>query len=303
MKWQGIKSRTIRAVIMLFFLGLLFTGAVINQVAIKKSSITRVMEAQRSYAREEYAVACILDACTSGNRNTQDLVYVSDTLRDEQRSAWEKLELQDQERKKASAKRSAALNRSAFGEPMSVSGVILAESGTDPANFARLTNIYQSLPESFRQAFEKNGWKYVLSSQSLSARFGYSYRIAGLTVFVDKTIYIDDRSSAVNRSVIHEAGHALDCWNQFPSSRPEFAALMSSESLYAPDHDERGQTDARECFANAFQFMIQYQNQYESYSPGIYGYVRAIFPGKLESQGRKENGGKQKVTFRGYKNG
>ena len=118
----------------------------------------------------------------------------------------------------------------------------------------------------------------IISAQSLNNRFGYSSSIAGLTDFSNKIIYLDNRSSAIKSSLMHEIGHAIDTTYGQPSQSAEFINLYNLErgSFYEVDNvgDNHGTSSNLEYFAAIVNNIIKTGNTYYHTAPQSYDFVR-----------------------------
>ena len=287
-----MQRKILSALAVLLFAATLYAGVFFSNWMHKSQELVTITQTYRTVSRQENAVLYVAHEATVYNEEENTLRYLAQETKEQSRKKWEAQEA-EQKAKEATVRAASIQNtqgRKNSGASVSSGtssastsagqsdGVITAEPGVSSRLFSRAQQIYQSLPSGVRNVFEKDGWRIVISGEKLSKRFGYSYSIAGLTISGEKTVYLDNRESAINKALIHEIGHAIDAWSNFPSQNPAFAQLMRQETLYTPDGDGRGSTNARECFANAFQYMMQYGNQYESYSPRIYEFVRRYIP-------------------------
>ena len=186
-----------------------------------------------------------------------------------------------------------------------VSSAPIVES-SNPSISEKVKVVYNLIPESIRQDYEKNGWVIKIAPQetirkedpwigSLPAIFGI---IAGLTVTSQNTIYLDDKYGAEAAS--HEMGHYVDMvllgtddWP--PSYSDEFESIYEREKNgFSDDYPK---SDAHEYFAETFGLYIEYAGSLQQYFPQTYEYMdRLISPydgtttkGKVMTKDEKED--------------
>ena len=69
----------------------------------------------------------------------------------------------------------------------------------------------------------------IVSAIPLKIRYNCNVSVAGIADPRLETIFLDNRKSAVRRSMIHELGHFVDCINDYPSTSVEFQLIFESE--------------------------------------------------------------------------
>lgn len=66
------------------------------------------------------------------------------------------------------------------------------------------------IPEPILKAFDKEGWKIILTNENLEDKFGYDFEIYGVTDKNYKTIYTYAYPVAITYGLGHEIGHFVD---------------------------------------------------------------------------------------------
>lgn len=270
-----MKKKIVQAVILGIFC-FCISGAAIS-VSIQKATHTIYdiisYDMLKDQACQQIIYLCAKNVKAEHVENDIRFVIVSNRTEEEDRRGAEYQDAKEKFRRQL--KREAASEASSTGASDSAItiGFVTGEAGTSPRVVQRANQIWdQQIPQNIKDRLIKYGWSIVVSKQDLADRFGYSGSIAGITEFESKTIYLDNRESAVTRSLVHEVGHAVDTIACTPSDSHYFAELMAEETPYCPDGDNRN--SAQECFANVFQYIIQYGDSYASYSPKMYEYVK-----------------------------
>ena len=121
-----------------------------------------------------------------------------------------------------------------------------------------------NVPKWLRNKFKNNGWKIIVSGKPLNKRYGYSSSIAGMTDTGAKTIYLDNRKSVIERALIHELGHFVDCINGWPSQSSEFQKIYKSEKSKFTDPRDVGDGHAK---SNGYEYFAEVFNTSSKKSP------------------------------------
>ena len=77
-------------------------------------------------------------------------------------------------------------------------------------------------------AFEKKEWKIVLTN-TLPSVEGEITDISGATIAEEKTVYLLGNEMAVDYGLVHELGHFVDAYMDFPSLSENFEAIYEAE--------------------------------------------------------------------------
>jgi uncharacterized protein YraI len=139
--------------------------------------------------------------------------------------------------------------------------IVKGEKGT--ADVTKLANDYWNryVPYWLKAKFVSSGWEIIVSSTSLSQRFNYDFSVAGVTSASRKTIYIDNRRSAVSRCLVHELGHFVDAVSGYPSRGDAFKDVFLKESSKYKDVTDIGDShhtsNSTEYFASVFRDLIE----------------------------------------------
>ena len=164
--------------------------------------------------------------------------------------------------------------------------IIVGEKGTD-TSVINTANIYWNkyVPMSVKKYFVESGWHLVVSATSLQTRFNYDSSIAGLTVEADRTVYLDNRKTAVVTALLHEVGHAIDLSKGglygAGSYSQEFEKLWKLESANFVDCTggvEYARSTPQEYFASVFANIILSPNTCKKQCPKTYTYVKSYIP-------------------------
>lgn len=280
-------KRKRQALILILFTLLLSAAAVCSSVKVQTHTMIESIRMERAYDWGTSGLDTLRNANINLSNGENSIRYASvssrTTVEEEKAAARQAAEEEARQQQEEQARRQAReASGGGTGTSISVSnGFVAGEAGVSSSRVALANQIWEEqIPQNIKERLIRNGWSIVISAQSLSRRFGYSYSIAGLTVYASKTIYLDNRTSAIKNSLAHEVGHAVDAIGIFPSDSPYFMGLMEQETVYAPDGDKRNAYDAKERFANVFQYILQYGDTYASYSPQTYEFVKKYMAGK-----------------------
>ncbi len=155
-------------------------------------------------------------------------------------------------------------------------GFVQKEGNVDDKWLYEIEARYVVIPENIRGHFQRNGWSIVCTEYDLGARFFDSQiRCGGVTDYENKTIWIEDRQSAM-RFVPHEIGHYIDKQNGWASSSQEFWDIYCSEvetlRSLIKTHPNNLATP-KEYFAEAYSTIIVNQNLMIENCPNTYDYI------------------------------
>ncbi len=118
--------------------------------------------------------------------------------------------------------------------------------------------MYEKLPTKITDTFFENGWQVILTTKNIEETYWdgeYIGKIAGITVYGDKRIYIQAKQSSIESVTIHEFGHYLDYISNRVSKTPEFMACYEEEQDTEALSDY-AKTNSMEFFAEAFELYI-----------------------------------------------
>lgn len=158
----------------------------------------------------------------------------------------------------------------------SYEGFVQKEGNVDDKWLYEIEARYVVIPENIRGHFQRNGWSIVCTEYDLGARFFDSQiKCGGVTDYENKTIWIEDRQSAM-RFVPHEIGHYIDKQNGWTSSSQEFWDIYCSEvemlRSLIKTHPNNLATP-KEYFAEAYATIIVNQDLMVENCPNTYDYI------------------------------
>ena len=163
---------------------------------------------------------------------------------------------------------------------------VIGEDGVT-ADIVSYANSYwnKNVPNSIKAFLAENDWRVVISVQSLRDRFGYSFSTAGVTEGIENTIYLDNRTSAINTAMLHEIGHAIDFSLGFPHSAgsfcSEFKEIYDAEKDYFIDvtgSSDYARSNPQEFFASVFSNIILSPSSCRSQCPKTVAYIEQYIP-------------------------
>lgn len=150
-------------------------------------------------------------------------------------------------------------------------------------SYVNMTNNYlEKVPENIKEKLENEGWNIHITNKNLADEFkveGYD-KISGLTVYEEKNIYVEARSTAIKSSLIHEIGHAIDSSSGFISQNNDFNDIYKNEQnsfVESGNEDSSyGTTSNIEYFAESFNQFIQYPQQQNENTPETFKYMENL---------------------------
>ncbi len=170
-------------------------------------------------------------------------------------------------------------------KPEIVSIGIISKEGNVQDKYVSLAQSYFSkIPQNVINYLETNGVQILITDTNLAERFftGQYSSVMGCTVYGDKTIYIEDRNSAIKSSIIHETGHMIDCLYGWASSSAEFIDCYNSEKdsfVEVGKQDNNSTSSTSEFFAEVWNQSILYPESCKESAPRSYEYVMNIMNG------------------------
>lgn len=163
----------------------------------------------------------------------------------------------------------------------SSTGIIASEGNVDFNLISTAQNYFYKIPQNVVNYLESNGVHIYITDTNLANRFfaGQFSSVMGCTVYAEKNIYIENRSSAVKSSIIHETGHMIDYLCGWASSTEEFNDCYISEKdsfVEVGKQDNNSTSSTIEYFAEVWNQMILYPESCQSSAPRSYEYVKNI---------------------------
>lgn len=169
-----------------------------------------------------------------------------------------------------------------------ISGEIPMPLGTaligSPENTVYFVNSYYKVPKYLRDKVRNNGFTVYLTTENIGkTELGSNKSIAGLTSWfigtdgskLDGYIKISDRVNAINISLIHEMGHAIDfCSDRKYSSELEYIRLIEANSFKTLSNVNVSDTSSyTEYFAECLQQYFKNNSNFKNACPRSYNYI------------------------------
>lgn len=169
-------------------------------------------------------------------------------------------------------------------EISSPTGIIGVEGNVDAGLVSLAQNYFSKIPQNVVNFLEANEVHIYITDTNLANRFfaGQYPSVMGCTIYEDKTIYIEDRHSAVKSSIIHETGHMIDYLCGWASSSTEFQDCYASEKdsfVEIGKRDNNSTSSTLEFFAEVWNQVILYPESCRVSAPRSYEYVRNVMNG------------------------
>lgn len=152
------------------------------------------------------------------------------------------------------------------------------------------------VPQEVVDTVYTNGWKVKITDKNLGAYFyGLSGGIAGVCDPSTKTIYLEDRDSAVRRAGIHELGHAFDLCSggrNYHSTCAEFQDIFSAEKSnfrYSTGNGDGHEfSNAMEYYASVFEDICKDDARIKQALPRTYAFIKSDMNKVIESRNVEE---------------
>ena len=165
-------------------------------------------------------------------------------------------------------------------EENSLSEILEIEGNVD-SSIAEYANIYYaSIPWEVRASLEEDGWRIILTDKDLQDNYydgDVKGRLAGLTVFSEKTIYVYASKRDIRRSLIHEVGHYVDYKNGFVSKSDKFKSVFNKEKSSLKELwkiDDHNTSNSTEFFAEVFNKFVVYNEDCKEEVPKSYKCIK-----------------------------
>ena len=124
-----------------------------------------------------------------------------------------------------------------------------------------MSNLLNKLPKYLLEAFVNKGWHiYVTDENIAKTYFGGKYSsVQGVTIYTDKVILIEKRSTAIKESTIHEFGHFVDYATGFDSDSRYFMSVFDEEASIFKSKITNSSCvrDEQELFAEGFYYLFK----------------------------------------------
>lgn len=117
------------------------------------------------------------------------------------------------------------------------------------------------LPKNIVESFYKEKWSIQITNENLSKKFfnGAYKTVIGVTITASKQIYIQNNKNSIERSLIHEFGHYLDWYSNYPSNNLEFKQIYNKEvkAFKSRITNSSCVSNEKEFFAHIFYYSIK----------------------------------------------
>lgn len=136
------------------------------------------------------------------------------------------------------------------------------------------------IPASVLNYLSDAGWDFVITDKNLGRTFfpGLNSSVAGVTDFDGKIVYIEDRTSATSRAVLHEIGHAVDYELGGMSLQQRFQDIYVREKHAFRDTTSVGDgheiSSPTEYFASAWSEFFMNPGRLKALTPDTYGIIQ-----------------------------
>ena len=137
---------------------------------------------------------------------------------------------------------------------------------------------WNKIPYNIRKRLIDDGWQLYVTDKDIAQTFFYGQysRVAGVTVYYKNLIYFEDRQSAINISVAHEVGHAIDQTLGFISSSEEFINIYNQEKnnfVEVGGSGSQARGSSLEYFAESVQQYIYHGDSLKKNTPLTYQFI------------------------------
>jgi hypothetical protein len=162
------------------------------------------------------------------------------------------------------------------------------EGNVDDSFIIQAENLWNTIPEYIRNFLKSKGCKIYITDTNLSERFFPNDNlgsVAGTTVPIELTVYLEDRKNAIKNSLVHEVGHLIDVIHLTSSEELRFKEIFEAEKnifLNIPGADDYALTNSSEYFAEAFVIYLKNPNELIKNCPKTYEYIHSIITNIIE---------------------
>lgn len=178
---------------------------------------------------------------------------------------------------KITAKETSDTNQTADGDPNAVFLIQCKKDGKVDDTFADIINQQLSLlPENLQSAFVQDGWSVYVTDKDIAQTYykGEFDHVMATTNYEELRILIESRQDAAYESPIHEVGHWMDYYLDFPSTTDEFAAIYDSDkSSFITAYHSQCIDNELEFFAEGFWQYIVDPDRLLKETPGLYRFI------------------------------
>lgn len=135
------------------------------------------------------------------------------------------------------------------------------------------------IPEKYRDLFQSSGWTMVATNEDLNEKFydGVFNSVYGSTSYDTHIVYIQNNMNAAEDASLHEFGHWLDWYANYPSQNDVFKEIYDSENQdFYKEFDLSMHWDEKEFFAEGFDRFYTDRLKMETVAPKLYSYMADI---------------------------
>ena len=138
---------------------------------------------------------------------------------------------------------------------------LLSSENVSEGNVKTAEYELDTLPQKMINAFKNNNWTITISNENISAKyFNGSYgNVKGVTLTAYNKIIIQNRTTSIQTSIVHEMGHFLDWYFNFPSLSTEFKNIYNAEvnTFKSRIPNSSCVSNEMEFFAHTFYYIIK----------------------------------------------
>lgn len=135
------------------------------------------------------------------------------------------------------------------------------------------------VPKKIMDKFQSTGWKIFVTDKSIAQSYAHSSgRIMGYTMYTEKQIVIENRTSASTEATIHEIGHFWDDYLGTVSTQSEFNQIYHNEKNQfksAFNVREGNISSNMEYFGEAFWKYVTEKDKFKNTCPQTYNYFES----------------------------
>ena len=159
-----------------------------------------------------------------------------------------------------------------------INNILTTEGNVTSAEITAIKNNLNKLPLNLLKAVQDTGLKVLLTTKDVKTYYNSSFSgtMTGLFDPMAGKIYISSNVSHINKSTVHEFGHALDLLvgkSNYISLSKEWNDIYIAESNTASGSYYK--SNAQEYFADAFDRYIESPSTLKSSAPKTYAYIHS----------------------------
>lgn len=145
-----------------------------------------------------------------------------------------------------------------------------------------VSNYLKRIPQQIMDALEKEKWEIIITDESLEEKFGYNFKIYGLTDREYKIIYTYSYPTAIEYGLGHEIGHFMDMYLGNISDTPEWIKIFHNHTDLADISPYYftvgyGEIKKEEYFADCFLMYVNEPETLKRCNRSSYDLFRKLF--------------------------